>query len=89
MLNRFNRSVCFDEISVLFGKYTNRNIYRLQKLLIISVKQYIFASKYRQTTALFLYFGFLEIIIIGRFFFIEKYLLHVLKDCKYNEYERH
>lgn len=86
MLNRFNRSVCFDEISVLFGKYTNRNIYRLQKLLILSVKQYIFASEYKQTTALFLYVGFLEIIIIDRFY-IEKYLL--MKDCKYNEYERH
>lgn len=86
MLNKFNISVCFDKISVLFGKYTNRNIYRLQNLLILSVKQYIFASKYKQTTTPSLYFGCLEKTIIDRLY-IEKYLL--LKDCKYNEYEKH
>lgn len=67
MLNKFNISVCLDKISVLFGKYTNRHIYRLQNLLIIAVKQYIFASKYKQTTVPSLYFGCLEKMIIDRF----------------------
>lgn len=67
MLNKFNISVCFDKISVLFGKYTNRNIYRLQNLLILSVKQYIFASKYKQTTTPSLYVGCLEKTIIDMY----------------------
>lgn len=88
MLNKFNIYVCFDKLSALFGNYTNRNTYRLQNLLILSVKQYIFASKYKQTTtpSLYMYFGCLEKTIIDRLY-IEKYLL--LKYCKYNEYEKH
>lgn len=85
-LNKFNISVCVEKISIVSGKYTKRNIYRLQNLLILAVKQYIFAFKYKQTTAPCLYFDCLKKMIMDGFY-IDKYLQ--LKDCKYNNHERH
>lgn len=64
MLNKFNISVCFDKICLVWKIY---NIYRLQNLLILSVKQYIFASKYKQTTTPSLYVGCLEKTIIDMY----------------------
>lgn len=34
----------FDNQTILFGKFNNRNMYRLQIILILTVHQFIFAS---------------------------------------------
>jgi hypothetical protein len=49
ILGKFNIHCSFDKQGILFGtrKYENKNIYRLQNILILVAKQFMFASKYK------------------------------------------
>lgn len=82
-LTKYNVSFVFDKRSTLFGKYNNNKLYRVQNLLILIVKQYIFSCKFKPIQKLD--FFSLSIIIADRFL-IQKFML--LKNCKYLEYER-
>lgn len=84
ILEKFNIHCSFDRQGILFGKYENKNIYKLQNLLILVVKQFIFASKYKNVPKL--HGDILIKVIIDRIF-IEKFLL--LQSCRFIEYERH
>ena len=84
VLDKFEMHCSFDKMSILFGKYENRNICKVQNLFILTVKQFIFASKYKSIPKLNI--DILIKRIIERIF-IEKVLL--LQSCKYMEYERH
>ena len=37
--------------SVLFGKYKNRDLYRFNKLVILTVKHFIFSFKYYECSS--------------------------------------
>lgn len=76
--------VTFDKNSILFGKYKERNLYKVHNLLILIIKQYIFVSRYKEVPKL--NFGALENIMKNRIS-VEKYIL--LKNCRFSEFERH
>lgn len=44
--SKFNSIMTFNEQTLLFGKFKNRNMNRIQNLLILTIKQFIFAHKY-------------------------------------------
>ena len=80
----FEIHISFDIQSVLFGKYKNRNLFRFNNLVILTVKQYIFSCKYKSHP--FLSIHVVRNIIVERLL-SEKYLL--LKNCKHSEYENY
>jgi hypothetical protein len=47
ILRKFIIHCSFDKQGILFGKYENKNIYRLQNRLILVEKLFIFAGKYK------------------------------------------
>ena len=53
VLDKFEMHCSFDKMSILFGKYENRNICKVQNLIILTVKQFIFASKYKSVSKLY------------------------------------
>lgn len=65
-------NVNFDNKSILFGKYLNSDIHRFKNLLILIVKQYIYASKFSFSKQLNI--EALKHIIINRLY-VEKYIL--------------
>lgn len=75
-----------DKLTIHFGKFKNRNVYRLSNLLILklTVKQFIFVSKYENVPNL-------SMLILKRIFsdriHIKKLML--LNNCKFAEYEKH
>lgn len=77
MTDIFGLQTSFDKYSILFGKYDNRDIHRLENLIILFTKQYILQSKMKTSR--------LNVNIIKksitRRLFIEKLLL--LKNCNY------
>lgn len=81
---KFNFLMTFDKKTILFGKFKNRNMYRLQNILILTVKQFIFASKYKNVPNLSTLM--LKQTVTDRIH-IEKLLL--LKNCKFAEYEKY
>lgn len=82
--SKFNCIMTFDKQTILFGKFKYRNMYRLQNLLILTVKQFIFASKYKNVPKLSMLM--LKRTVTDRLH-IEKLML--LKNCKFAEYEKH
>lgn len=52
ILSRFDMAISFDIQSVLFGKYIIRDLYRLNNLVIFTVKQYISPGKYEYNSFL-------------------------------------
>ena len=80
----FEIHISFDIQSVLFGKYKNRDLFRFNNLVILTVKQYNFSCKYKSHP--FLSIHVVRNIIVERLL-SEKYLL--LKNCKYSEYENY
>ena len=84
ILRKFNIRCSFDKQGILFGKYENKNIYRLQNILILVAKQFIFASKYKNIPKLHVD---ALIKIINDRIFVEKFIL--LQNCRYVEYKRH
>ena len=81
-LCKFNISVIFDRTTILFGKHKNKDVHKVQNLMTLITKNYIFSTKYKNPSVLSIMT--LKTIIVERFL-IEKFLL--LKQCKYTEYE--
>lgn len=77
-------NVNFDNKSILFGKYLNSDIHLFENLLILIVKQYIYACKFSFSKQLNV--EALKHTIINRPY-VEKYIL--LKNCKYQEYNNY
>lgn len=48
---KFEMQVTFDRHSILFGKYKERTLYKVH-LWILIIKQYIFASRYKDVPKL-------------------------------------
>lgn len=48
---KFEMQVTFDRHSILFGKYKERTLYKVH-LWILVIKQYIFASRYKDVPKL-------------------------------------
>ena len=74
----------FDRNSILFGKYKRCGTYmsRVYNLITLTIKYYIFSTKYKNNSYLSL--SAIQQIITDRIL-IEKFLL--LKNCRYKEYE--
>ena len=69
--------------SILFGKINNFRSNRLENLIILIIKYYIYITKF--TTSKNLNFENLKTIVVNRLY-IEKFIL--LKNCKYKEFDK-
>ena len=47
LLDRFNIPIALNKTNVLFGKFITCNTYKVENLLILILKQYIFTCKYK------------------------------------------
>ena len=84
LLNRFNLPLTFDRNAILFGKYKKCGTYmsRVYNLITLTIKYYIFSTKYKNNSYLSL--SAIQQIITDRIL-IENFLL--LKNCRYKEYQ--
>ena len=69
--------------SILFGKINNLRLYRLENLIILTIKYYIYTNKF--TPSKNLNIETLKQYLINRFY-VEKFIL--LKNCKFNEFNK-
>lgn len=69
--------------SILFGKLNNVRLHRLENLIILIIKYYIYTNKF--TPSKRLSFETLKKNVISRLY-VEKFIL--LKNCKYNEFNK-
>ena len=84
--NKFDRHFSFDRKSILFGKFGNQNIYKCDNLIILTIKQYIYAE-------IFMYImkncklsvETLKNVLIEK---NKNPKLLPLKNCRYDEYHR-
>ena len=74
----------FDRQSILFGKFVNKNIHKVENLIILMIKQYIYTSKFSRINTLSIEAS--KKIVIHRIT-VEKLLL--LKNYRYKEFERY
>ena len=51
-LNRFNIPIALNKTNILFGKFNTCNMYKVENLLILVIKHYIFTCKYNSTKKL-------------------------------------
>jgi hypothetical protein len=79
-LRKFNIHCSFDKQGILCGKYENNNIYRLQNILILVAKQFIFATKYKNVPKLHVD---ALIKVINDRIFVEKFTCILLQNCRY------
>ena len=81
LLDRFNLHIALNKTNILFGKFNTFNTYKVENLLILIIKRYIFTCKYKSkklnTDAL--------LNVITERFNVEKYLL--LRNGEYAQYE--
>ena len=47
LLDRFNIPISLNKTNILFGKFNTCNTYKVENLLILIIKQYIFTCKYK------------------------------------------
>ena len=80
----FNRHISFDKQAILFGKFANKNVHKVENLIILIIKQYIYISKFSNVNKLSI--EKVKKRITDRII-VEKVLL--LKNGRYNEFERH
>lgn len=80
----FNRHISFDRQAILFGKFANKNVHKVENLIILIIKQYIYISKFSNVNKLSI--EKVKKRITDRII-VEKVLL--LKNGRYNEFERH
>ena len=71
--------VGFNKQAILFGKFANRNIHKVENLIILIVKHYINNSKFSNTSTCKLNKETLKKIISDR---IEVEKLLLLKNCR-------
>ena len=86
LLEKLDKYVGFNKQAILFGKFANRNIHKVENLIILIVKHYINNSNFSNTSTCKLNIETQKKIISDRIV-VEKFLL--LKNCKYNEFERY
>ena len=79
----FNIQTSFDKYSILFGKYENSTIHRLENLIILFTKQYVFQTKMRSSRPNAMV---LKNVLTKRLY-IEQFLL--LKNCNYLDYNNY
>ena len=83
LLDRYNIPITLNKTNILFGKFNTCNTYKVENLLILIIKHYIFTCKYKSkklnTDAL--------LNVITERFYVEKYLL--LRNGEYAQYEKY
>jgi hypothetical protein len=80
----FDMHISFDRQAILFGKFANKNIHKVENLIILVIKQYIYINKFSNVNKLSIEKAKKR--ITDRII-VEKVLLQ--KHCRYKECERH